>query len=83
MVKFKANYTQSTSITVKVEIDDAELEELDEAGIRSLVDERAIDEAPSDLCIHCYGMGMGSNFSRDIDGELVPWDGDDFIERIE
>lgn len=82
-MKFRANYMQSTSVVVKVEIDDKELEGLDEDAIRALVDERATDEVPDDLCIHCCGMGMGSNFSRDIDGELRPYDGDDFIERVE
>ncbi len=49
-------------------IDDGQVadDELIDA-LRDKIETRVYEEAPGGLCIHCSGMGIGSNFSAELD----------------
>ncbi|WP_157875603.1 MULTISPECIES: hypothetical protein [unclassified Streptomyces] len=61
MAKKTVLFNQTISVTVTVETDSTDPEE---------IVEQAWEEAPGGVCAHCSGWGQ--RWSRDDDGELEP-----------
>ncbi len=67
-------YAEDTGETVESLTPEQVLE-----AIREKIEEKTFEDAPGGLCIYCSGMGIGSNFSADLD----EWQLDDgrFFDR--
>lgn len=63
MAKYRVYLQTGASVAVTVEVSD----DLDEQDAQAEAIDKAFDEAPSSLCIHC--SGYGTSWSRDL-GEL-------------
>lgn len=78
--RFEVDLIASATLTMQVELDDEDIEDLDEEEIRELARDRAAEEGTgrNTLCVHCTGYGQ--DWTVDI-AEFEPSDDEDHVRE--